>query len=405
MGKPMKKIRMFFRAYAVLVAAVTGLQVHSAFAASYSLVFEKSFHPGDPVSTLRGSSLAKTGHGKYLLAGTNLRGRPFVVKVSAEGRKEWEQVITDVGETQGDYTAVGDENGGTLLIGNSQDAGYAIRLGHDGEVLWKKSYPTMGQIRARGSFVCGAHIKGGFIVVGRNTAGVDANGMVGYHQLWVLKLNDHGDRDWETGILEDGPDKINPSLLRPRECSTPIVDAEGNIAFAVSVQDHRGLVIILVLKLDASGKEIARLHLDGGITPRLFSTSFGYVLLDNFNLEKKIGLRQTFVDQNMKILSQREILGSEDFNFSGVSAAWKDQRNGIHVAGGAISRKSETFGMALAYLNPEGNLVGLKTSDFGTLWQPIGMVQGDLANEVVLLIQSNKDLKLMKLRLVLEANR
>lgn len=396
---PMAKIRSSIATGLLVAGAIASAYVEPACAAGYTLIFEKTFHPGKPGVPPKATSLAKTGDGGYVLAGMVLPSYPFAVKVGADGRKEWESTLTDIGETLYDYSVVGSEDGGALLLGSSNSLAYAIRLNSKGEVQWQKAYPMFGKLRAGGSFACGMQVRGGFILVGRNSAGVGTDGLKRYEQLWVLKLDEGGNKIWEMGTFQDGDELFNPLHLNPRGCSAPILDGQGNIAFAVSVQSSAPFV--LILKLDADGNELARLHLDdNGRAPRLLQVPNGYLLIEtNVRLpEEKEELLEYVLDSNLRVLSRREIGRSKSNIFHSVEAAWKDLKDGIHLAGASFAPKSEVFGMAIGYLNPKGVVVASRQSGFGTLWEPVGLVQGDGPNEVVLYVRSTNDVKLMKFR-------
>jgi hypothetical protein len=440
---------------------LSGFMTPPSLAAEYEDIFEKSYQPGDPKYDPRAYSLTKSSGGGYLLTGEILPGQSFVVKVRPDGQQEWQQIFkgTPVTSEQRDYAVFDTNDGGALAVGttNSIDivpiqqdtverqrlldgealhdefasgsgpqvgittAAFAIRLDRTGQVVWKKAYGDLDDRRDISAFVCGTRTEGGFVLIGTkpriwfNQPTSDGHAYI--EELWIIKVNDRGDVVWETKIAEDRSELLVPLLKDPpyESCATPVVDAQGNIAFAVharygtSIVRHGHRIVVgpgikyndshdsklFVIKLDANGHELKRLRLESNRGAQLFASFTGYVLLDNVMVSQKVSVRETFLDRNLKIVSQNEIEGFE------MRVAVMDRDGGIHLIGFRPGLLLAGLDAVLAYLRPNGELGGIKTLGRFPSWgEPVALVTGDSPGEVVLLQSGSDDhdIKLMKFR-------
>jgi hypothetical protein len=352
------------------------------------------------------------------------------MKIGRNFEKEWEQYLRGSDLVHEANTVISTSDGGALIAGHtylpdrpgrSIDAPFATRIDGAGNVLWTREYGTRQWMTGMGRLACGVQIDGGVLLVGMKSklwADQPTNtGTALGKELWVIKLNDKGGVLWETSIAVDGDELVAPLQLRQAECSIHRPDDQGNVAFAISfqagssiVRDGKRIVVgpeikheerhrILVFKFDAEGKELARARLRDATRPRLFKTANGYVVIDSSLLRSQRGVRQTTLDRDLKVLSQR-IVGDSRSYFS-METALADGEGGFHLAGYRVFPPAARGRVAIAYLNENGEIVAEKT--FGLWlpsWEPVALVTGDSPAELVLLQRGEDgyDIRLMKLR-------
>ncbi|MEO8628170.1 MAG: hypothetical protein ABI612_08710 [Betaproteobacteria bacterium] len=163
----------------------------------------------------------------------------------------------------------------------------------------------------------------------------------------------------------------------------------------ISVSD-----LVLVLKLSPTGTEITRLRLEDGDVPRVFPTSGGYVVLDNLLTPGNRGLRQTFLDFDLKVTSQR-VRGAKT-HYMYMEAASEGPRGGFHVAGYDMSTGADRGKPTIRYLSGEGDLLEVKIEGWPlSSREPVALVPGNNFAEAVLLQRGDRDegMMLTKLRI------
>jgi hypothetical protein len=159
-------------------------------------------------------SIIQTTDSGYILAGESMsndgnvsfnHGNPdyWIVKLDEEGAIEWEKSLGGIGLdvaravcqlNDGSYVVAGYV--GSDVPGHHGDFDYwVIKLSNNGEVLWQKAYGGSGIDQAYGME---ATTDGGVIVIGdTNSTDGDVLDNDGGLDIWVLKLNDAGEIEWQ----------------------------------------------------------------------------------------------------------------------------------------------------------------------------------------------------------------
>jgi hypothetical protein len=235
--------------------------------------------------------------------------------------------------------------------------------------------------------------------------------------LWVVSIDDSGNVLWDVALAVDGDELIGTLQLRQRDCSTLGPDDHGHLAFAISAHGGESIVRggnrivvgpevrtserrrVLVFKFDVYGREVARTRVADGNVPRLSRTEQGYVLVDSSLLASNRGVRQTVLDRDLKVLSQR-IIGNAQ-SYLALEAALAADKGGFHLAGYRIHPPEGRGRAAFAYLSASGEILGEKT--FGLRlpsWVPVAVVEGERRGELILLQrgEDDDDIRLMRLR-------
>ena len=195
-----------------------------------------NIYGGDRTDLLQ--SISVTPDGGYLLGGYSTsdasrdksedsRGAEdyWVVKIDAEGNKEWDRTI---GGNGNDYlsTAIALEDGGYLLAGNSfsgvsgektepvkQDSDYwAVRVDAAGNILWDKSFGSIGFNALREAV---ATDDGGFLLAGTAAgSGGDRSGPMSQNwDYWVVKVDADGNKEWDRAVIGSDTDYLQAVVM------------------------------------------------------------------------------------------------------------------------------------------------------------------------------------------------
>jgi hypothetical protein len=169
-------------------------------------------------------SIIQTADGGYILAGESMSNDGnvsvnhgntdfWIVKIDEEGAIEWEKSLGGIGLdvarsvcqlNDGSYVVGGYV--GSDVPGHHGDLDYwVIKMSNKGEVLWQKAY---GGSSIDQAFQIQKTTDGGVIVMGE-TQSVDGDVLDndGGKDIWVLKLNDAGDIEWQKtlgGTMAEG---------------------------------------------------------------------------------------------------------------------------------------------------------------------------------------------------------
>ena len=198
-----------------------------------------NIYGGDGTDRLQ--SISVTPDGGYLLGGYSTsdasrdktedsrgeEGREdyWVVKIDAEGNKEWDRTI---GGNTIDYlsTAIALEDGGYLLAGNSfsnvsgdktepnkSDSDYwVVRVDAAGNILWDRSLGSSGFDAMREAI---ATPDGGFLLIGFAAGiGGDRSGSISKNfDYWVVKLDADGNKEWDRSVIGSEMDHLQAAAM------------------------------------------------------------------------------------------------------------------------------------------------------------------------------------------------
>jgi hypothetical protein len=404
-----------FKKSAHIIVGLALCMAGCSWAGGYSVLAEQKFQLDAPRP--HPLSLARTADGGYIVAGT-LSWRAFAIKTNASLDRIWQIYLMEREATYLANTVISTPDGGSILAGQTRirgekgsalNAPFAAKLDHAGNVVWNREYGSQRGLEGNGGFACGAATRGGILLIGMRYKlwheQPTRTGAALGSQLWITKLNKQGEVEWEKGIAVDGSDLVTPLLLQKDNCARPIEEESGAVVFAIStatsaslVRDGRRIVagpeiayqdrrVLLVFKMDRKGRELARLRLADGNIPRLFANKDGYVLIDN-NLKKGArGVRETFINGDLKVSQQHALQSGGPYFY--MEAALPDEHGGFHLAGYYTTPPAERGRSAMAYLNDRGELIDL--TQFGWAlpsWQPIALA--NRGNARFVLLRQNK---------------
>ena len=405
-----------FKKSAHIIVALALYMAGCSWAGDYSVLAEQKFQLDAPRPYPL--SLARTADGGYIVAGA-LGRRAFAIKTNASLDRIWQTYLMAQEIAYMANTVISTPDGGSILAGQTRirgekggalNAPFAAKLDPTGNVVWNREYGSQRGLEGNGGFACGAATRGGILLIGMRYKlwheQPTRTGTALGSQLWITRLNKEGEVEWEKGIAVDGSDLVTPLLLRKDNCARPIEEERGAIVFAIStatsaslVRDGRRIVagpeisyqdkrVVLVFKLDREGRELARLRLADGSIPRLFANKGGYVLIDN-NLKKGArGLRETFMNGDLKVSRQHALQSDGPYFY--MEAALPNGRGGFHLAGYYTTPPAGRGKSAMAYVNDRGELLDLTQFGWGLpSWQPIALAQRDDV-QFVLLRQNKK---------------
>ncbi len=182
--------------------------------ASGTLEWQRSFGGSGPEE---GKGIVCTNDGGYIIAGESfsndgdvpvlLGGEDYwVLKLNSEGKIEWQRVFGGTGlDSATDILQTRD--GGYIVFGQSRSTGgditnnhggydlWAIKLDHEGNKQWERSYGGTNEDYGRAILQTE---DGGFLMTGLTTSSDgDAIGNDGLADGWVIKTDSMGNIEWQ----------------------------------------------------------------------------------------------------------------------------------------------------------------------------------------------------------------
>lgn len=221
------------------------------------------------------------------LAGVASNGRAWVVKLDAGGAIQWQQRYGNSSEdsfwameqtASGELLLAGIRNSTTGIPGCNQGGSNAwlVKLDSAGELLWERCYGgSSGEIFQSLNMTD----DGGCIAAGRSSSSDgDVSSNNGLEDIWIVKVNEQGDLDWEKSLGGSNTDWAY--AVKQTDDGGYVV-----VGFTYSsngdVTGHHGQDDVWVVKLSASGALVWQralggsnrdsgrdliTHTDGGIT-------------------------------------------------------------------------------------------------------------------------------------------
>jgi len=198
-----------------------------------------------------GNFLIQTSDGGYVIAGaTNSFGAGdkdvYVVKLDAHGNLQWTKTIG--GEYYDEGTSlIQTSDGGYAIAGYTESFGagewdvYVVKLDAKGNLQWTK---TIGGPESEWGNYLIRTSDGGYAIAGYTTAGYIEYSGAGESDVYVVKLDAHGNLQWTKTIRGKGWD-VGRSLIQTSDGGYAIAGA--TISFGA------GGVDVYVVKLDAKG--------------------------------------------------------------------------------------------------------------------------------------------------------
>ena len=234
------------------------------------------------------SSIQQTVDGGYIVAGYTTsfgagKKDVWILKLDKDGNVQWQNTY---GGTEDDeaFSIQQTADGGYVVAGYTSSFGagemdvWVLKLHNDGQVEWQNSYGGSGNDVA---YAIQQTSDGGYIVAGST----DSFGK-GMRDMWVLKLDEGGNVDWQKTYGEIGDDEAN-SVQQT---------SDGGYIVAGWTNSYSATVKPWILKLDSDGVIQSQLVLDasGAGDDKIYSirqtSDGGYVLAgstDSYGLGKK----------------------------------------------------------------------------------------------------------------------
>ena len=179
----------------------------------------------------------------------------YLIKMDGDGKMIWQKTYGGKGSDYG-WSLLKAEDGGYLIAGEKEIvsdqgggfAAYLIKVGHDGNELWEKTYAK----KSGSSFYAISQANdGGFILTGKKES------TRGGYDLYVVKTDRNGALVWEKTIEGSGSNS-GYAILQAKDGSYVIVGKKG-------IEKSAGSDILL-LKLKSESKQNVIFLLSLGIT-------------------------------------------------------------------------------------------------------------------------------------------
>lgn len=205
---------------------------------------------------------------------------------------EWKQslggsgneIIYSIRETaDGGYIAAGstESNDGDITGNNGDRDALLIKFTANGSVAWHKTYGGTGAENARSVFQT---TEGGYIFTGSaNSDDGDVSSNHGGNDVWVVKLDNQGEIEWEKtygGMYGDAGYSIVPATT-----GGYIVGGQSNSSDG-DLTENNGMTDYWVFKIDASGTLIWQSSFGGGNADygrKLIETSEGDIVIVGYS--------------------------------------------------------------------------------------------------------------------------
>jgi hypothetical protein len=161
--------------------------------ASGRVVWQKAY--GDSSSYDEATAIVPAADGGFFLFGNT--GSEFYdvwcMKLSSKGKILWKRAYGSKDFDEGIMNAIATQDGGIVFLGNTGDFTLIVKLNHDGDILWQKTFRDSD---SQGSFLgstLAATVDGGYLV-----------GAIG----WVMKLDKKGNLIWQTALHHPQSDRL-----------------------------------------------------------------------------------------------------------------------------------------------------------------------------------------------------
>jgi hypothetical protein len=198
-----------------------------------------------------GNSIIQTSDGGYAIAGNSYSFVAggydvYIVKLDANGNLQWTKTIDGPNYEEG-RSLIQTSDGGYAIAGYTRSFGageadvYVVKLDANGNLQWTK---TIGGKEDDEGFSLIQTADGGYAIAGYTTAGYIEYSGAGESDVYVVKLDAHGNLQWTKTIRGKGWD-VGRSLIQTSDGGYAIAGA--TISFGA------GGVDVYVIKLDARG--------------------------------------------------------------------------------------------------------------------------------------------------------
>jgi hypothetical protein len=175
----------------------------------------------------------------------------WVVKMDADGNKQWTKCFGSPGDETG-YSVTGTNDGGYVITGGNYGM-WLFKIDANGNQVWQvPKSGTVANLPLAGWWVCRG-VDNGYIVVGNSTA--ITKGFIdtvhGGMDIWMAKIDENGNLIWNHefgGTQDDIPYFVSGTID-----GGYLITGSTN-SFNIDVTKYQGSGDIWVIKTDASGK-------------------------------------------------------------------------------------------------------------------------------------------------------
>jgi hypothetical protein len=162
-------------------------------------------------------TVQETSDGGYIILGTTFsaathKGSFWLVKTDPDGNNEWDRIFGDSAHDIG-YSVLETEDGSFVLAGKTETYGagsrdlWLIKTNSDGNIIWDK---TFGGSETDGAYSLQPTKDGGYIITGWT-----ASYGVGGEDLWLVKTDSSGNKEWDRTF--GGPEDDGGNFVLPTE--------------------------------------------------------------------------------------------------------------------------------------------------------------------------------------------
>ena len=211
------KVLVTVRAKVLLAFFIFHLSLLISLAAQPSIQWQRSLGgTGSEVA----HAIEKTNDGGYIIVGFTTSnngdvlgnhggGDCWVLKLNAMGEIQWQRTLGGT-STESAYSVQATSDGGYIVVGqtysNDGDVSgnhgdwdcWVVKLSSTGVIEWQK---TLGGSNVDQAYTIQQTFDGGYILAGKSVSNDgDVTGNHGYFDVWVVKLNDMGDIQWQKSL-------------------------------------------------------------------------------------------------------------------------------------------------------------------------------------------------------------
>ncbi len=188
-----------------------------------------------------GNAVYETKDGGYVISG-DMGGLLRLIKIDSSGNYEWEMNYEEV--TAFPPTSLNADSGyieASRIYSSRSDEGLLVRIAANGSELWRKTFDGRDHGMGRSAQ---SSDDGGFVITGVKGGTMDDdNGYYGKGDVWLLKTNFRGEKEWEKTFGGHKAD-IGEAIIQTNDRGFLIA------AYSESYEDGRGSLLLIKTNQD-----------------------------------------------------------------------------------------------------------------------------------------------------------
>lgn len=231
-----------------------------------SLKWEKRY--GTKKSS-KGYAIQKCQDGGAIIVGSKTSGESgkkgpkgknaWILKIDGSGEVQWERSFGGSARDVARCVTLSSEGGYVIGVHSRSSDGafqknrgssdiWLLKIGKEGEVEWKKTFGGKDREEVR---ALQRTEKGGVIVTGATSSIIEGNAIKGDCDVWVLKVDENGELQWQKTFGGDGIDVGNDLTKGPN--GNFFIGAVNSSHAGGDVSEHLGHEDVWILKVGPSG--------------------------------------------------------------------------------------------------------------------------------------------------------